>query len=148
MRLNDFSVKMAILDLAIVNCIHMFLLMLSLNFQWKTSVLSRSDLSSSSQQKSQSKGLFKAKNSIALHNLRLSNADRQAIERRSQVSSMVDGAENLKNHFQLEKIRLEKKDDPRKEDSSINRRDEATIEALVIREEEWYEKSDVPQHKS
>ena len=93
----------------------MFLLLLALNFQWSSKVLTRGgSLNTETPEKGRVGGLFKAKNSIALHNLRLSAADKALIEtggktageiaRTAQRADMaVHSSATLKGYFLSQK---------------------------------------------
>ena len=106
---------MATLDFTLVSCIHMFVLLLALNFQWSSKALTSSSQGALTQQATDQgkvRGLFKARNSIALHNLRLSAADKKALEAKAMVkkshsainrASVVHSSATLKNYFIAEK---------------------------------------------
>ena len=54
----------------------MFILLLALNFQWSSKALSKKALDKEETELARSQGLFKSRNSIALHHLRLSAKDK------------------------------------------------------------------------
>ncbi len=69
------------LDLGLVSSFLMLLMLMALNFQWQSRSLIKKALDSEQNEIETSKGLFKARNSIALHNLRLSAQDKAELER-------------------------------------------------------------------
>lgn len=102
-RMRDTATKLALLDLLLISCIHMFLLLLALNFQWSSKALLSSgaakpakrdaggqigdgvkaengDEDEEEDEDEYSGVLFKARNSIALHHLRLSRRDVEALK--------------------------------------------------------------------
>lgn len=67
------------LDLGLVSFILMTLMLMALNFQWSSRALIKKALDTEENQV-EAKGLFRARNSIALHNLRLSDKDKEDLE--------------------------------------------------------------------
>ena len=59
----------------------MLLMLMALNFQWQSRSLIKKAIDNEEDEVRTIKGLFKVRNSIALHNLRLSKQDKVEIER-------------------------------------------------------------------
>ena len=109
------------IDLALISSFHMFILLLALNFQWSSRALNQEALDQESLEAGQtvkSVRLFQARNSIALHNLRLSDRDRAQLEvrkdlERARVSAkgnsyQIKNSVDLKNFFLNESVNQQK----------------------------------------
>jgi hypothetical protein len=92
--------QMCILDLAIVSFTQTFIIMLALNFQWTTSTDTARALADELATKQI--GSIQARNSIALHNLRLSKRDVEELELEKKHPTVKNSA-SLQQLFEAEK---------------------------------------------
>ena len=101
-RLKDKDTRTSLIDLTLISFIHMFILMLALNFQWSSKALSKKALDKEETELARSQGLFKSRNSIALHHLRLSAEDKAELDKSNSSASKSDGrrSENLVHNSQ------------------------------------------------
>ena len=67
---------MTLTDLTLISLIHLFLILLALNFQWSSKATALKAFQKQ-EDEDQPSGVIKVRDSIALHNLRLSKRDRE-----------------------------------------------------------------------
>ena len=112
-RLQDRGLKMSILDLSVISFIHMFIMLLALNFQWSSRSFIQSSLDQESTTAGKKKTVWRVRDSLALHNLRLSKQDRlelDLIRARDQVKTakstsvqhVIRDSKSLQNFFKRE----------------------------------------------
>ena len=105
----------------------MFILLLALNFQWSSKALSKKALDKEETELARSQGLFKSRNSIALHHLRLSAEDKVELNKSQSNSSKSDGrksdnwvhnSQTLRNLFLAERNDIKNLNIPSKDSSN------------------------------
>ena len=99
-ELEQRETQICLLDLALVSFTQTFILLLALNFQWSTTTVTARALADGLETKQN--GLIRARNSIALHNLRLSGRDMAELELEKKHPTVKNSA-SLQQLFEAEK---------------------------------------------